>query len=299
MKQIPDKKRGVEAQFRALTSLVQAQYEIILPIFEELTVKKMSQYTLKGARRSLRVYKERKDSSLYGGKSKLDFLLTYLKENSNQSFHALLFEMSQSKVSEWLKFLLPILEESLSKLGFMPQTGDVYSLEEQEDIDLVIIDVVEREVPRKTDYLSQKDEYSGKKKKHTLKNLAITDQDKTILFASDSFEGKTHDKSILDKISIEVNDLNILADLGFLGMDKQYENAILPFKKPKNKELTKNQKLINTAISKVRVGVEHAFAGVKILKIIRNKIRLKGNEVRHRVMMIAMALHNLRLNSIP
>lgn len=83
---------------------------MILSIFEELTDKKLSQYTLKGNRRTVRVYKERKDSSLYGTKSKLDFLLTYLKENSNQSFHALLFKMPQSKVSEWLKFLLPLLE---------------------------------------------------------------------------------------------------------------------------------------------------------------------------------------------
>lgn len=105
----------------------------------------------------------------------------------------------------------------------MPQIGDSFNLDKHKGVDLVIIDVVEREVPRKTDYESQKEEYldhNGIERKHTLKNLAITDLNKAILFNSDSFEGKTHDKTItrrpyLDQISIEVSDVNILADLGF------------------------------------------------------------------------------------
>lgn len=297
VKQIPNKQRGVPCQFRALTSLIQEQYNLILPIFSELITKKMSRYNLKGKLREFKVHRERKDSSLYGATSKLDFLLMYMKENPNQSYHASHFEMSQSKVSEWVSFMLPVLEESLITMGFMPQTGDGFLIEKTETTEFVVIDVVERNVPRKTDYEAQKEEYSGKKKMHTMKNLAVADQDKRILYITESYEGKTHDKSILDDISLDAGDLYILADLGFLGMDKQYDNAILPFKKPKNGELTESQVFMNMMIGKIRVRVEHAFAGVKILKIVRNKIRLKGWEVRHRVMMVAVALHNLRLGT--
>lgn len=295
MKTIPNKIREVSKQFRALTSLIQEQYEIILPIFDDLVVSKIAQYTLKGARRGYKISQEPRNSSLYGTESKLDFLLLYLKENPNQSHQGLLFEMSQAKVSEWVSFLRPILEDSLRKLGFMPQSGSVFTLDPKSETDYVTIDVVERVVPRKTDYECQKEEYSGKKKLHTMKSLAITDDKNTILYATESFEGKVHDKPILDSISIKVGGVSILGDLGFLGMEEVYENAILPYKKPKNKELTENQKRTNKAISKIRVGVEHAFAGVKRIKIIRNKIRLKGWNVRHSIMMIGMALHNLRI----
>lgn len=132
-----------------------------------------------------------------------------------------------------------------------------------------------------------------------MKNLAITDQKGKILFTSQSFEGKVHDKSILDTLTIEIEALAMLADLGFQGMEKEYKNAILPYKKPKKQELSELKKLINKGIAKVRVTIEHAFAGVKRLKIIRNKIRLKTWNKRHSVLMIAMALHNLRTEFYP
>ena len=101
-------------------------------------------------------------SSLYGSQSKLDFILTYMKENPNQSYHGYLFEMSQSKVSEWVNFIIPSLEEALDRLCLLPQQGDYWDLE-QESTDFLSMDVVERQVPRRSDYEAQKEEYSGKK----------------------------------------------------------------------------------------------------------------------------------------
>ena len=114
-----------------------------------------------------------------------------------------------------------------------------------------------------------------KRKPHTLKTLAITNQIGEILFVSNSYEGSVHDKKIWDDIAFDFRDLNILADLGFVGADKEYSNIILPYKKAKNKDITELQKVINKGIGAVRVKVEHAFNGVKRLKIARNKIRLK------------------------
>jgi hypothetical protein len=75
-----------------------------------------------------------------------------------------------------------------------------------------------------------------------------------------------------DSIDVEHTPLNLLADLGFAGVEKGYPNVILPYKKPRNGQITDLQKSINREISKIRVRVEHAFAGVKRLKIIKNKI---------------------------
>ena len=93
---------------------------------------------------------------------------------------------------------------------------------------------------------------------------------------------------------MKVGDLNLLVDLGFIGIEKEHSTVILPYKKSKKTELTRLQKEINTVLSRLRVRIEHAFSGVKRLKIIRNKIRLKFYETRDRIMRIASGLHNMR-----
>ena len=203
--------------------------------------------------------------------------------------------MSQSKVSEWVSYLLPVLERSLQKMSFMPQSGYQFKAPPQ-GVQYLLADVTERQVPRNVDNQNQQEDYSGKKKLHTVKNLAISDQRGYILFISGSHQGSTHDKSIWDQINLDFGDLNVLTDLGFLGADKTHPNVILPYKKPKNKELTALQKDINKAIGSSRVKTEHAFIGVKRLKIIRNKIRLKTYHIRDQVFRVASALHNLRLD---
>ncbi|WP_426580205.1 transposase family protein [Leptospira interrogans serovar Szwajizak] len=50
----------------------------------------------------------------------------------------------------------------------------------------VIIDGTERPIRRPTNKDLQKEFYSGKKKKHTIKNLILTNKDKVILFLSNT-----------------------------------------------------------------------------------------------------------------
>ena len=294
VKQNQTKLEATNRKLRALTSLNQDEYDKTLSIFDELVCHKLRYYTLKGARRVGTSYRESTRSSLYGSKKKLDFILMYMKENPNQSSHGYTFGMSQSKVSEWLGFLAPVLEQTLRKSGVMPQTGYHYRPCMEEGACL-LLDVTERQVSRRDSNQGQKEEYSGKKKLHTVKNMAIATADSYIAYLSPSFEGTTHDKAIWDQIKVDESDLSLVADLGFAGIDKDYPNAILPYKKPRNGELSELQKQINKGISQLRIRVEHAFAGVKRLKIIRNKIRLKTYEMRDLMMRIASALHNLRV----
>lgn len=281
-------------KFRALVSLNQDEYDRLLKVFDVLITEKMAICTLKGQYRIFKQYDDHGSSSLVGSTRKLNFILMYLKENPNQAYHGQLFNISQSKVSQWIQYLLPVLEESLEKLGVMPQTGTEY-IEQDDGSDYLLVDVTERQVPRDTDYENQKEAYSGKKKLHTLKNLAITDQNTKLLFVSESEYGSVHDKTIWDQVSFRFKDRNLLADLGFVGIDKDHPNAIVPYKKPKNSELNDLQKKINKEIGSARVRIEHAFAAMKRLKVVRNKIRLKSYKIRDQVFRIAAGLHNLRL----
>ena len=281
------------SKIKSLTSLTQIEFDNLYDFFHPLMEQKVLHYTLKGKRRKVPLYKESKLSSLQGSKSKLKFILTYLKEHPTQIFMAYYYKISQSKVSEWISFILLVLLDALKKIGVAPQRGSEFSI--PNDLEYILCDVTEREVNRSTDYQVQKEEYSGKKKTHTVKNLAFSDGKGYIHYLGVTYEGSVHDKTLWDQIKIKNEEINILVDLGFLGVEHDYENVIIPYKKPKNKELKELQKQINKGIASTRVKTEHAFAGIKRLKIVKQKINLKGDDIRDRLMSIATALHNLRV----
>ena len=109
---------------------------------------------------------------------------------------------------------------------------------------------------------------SAKKKRCTRKNLAASSKDKRILVLSSTTSGKTHDKKIQDQedlIGGIPDEIPVLVDSGFQGVQKQYVNIRLPHKKPKGGELTAEQKQENRELAKERVVGENAFAlGEKI-----------------------------------
>ena len=153
-------------------------------------------------------------------------------------------------------------------------------------------------IPRSTDRDVQKDQYSGKRKTHTDKNLVISDKYCKILFLSETEEGKMHDKKIIDESEIELPKESLLfMDTGFVDYQAKGDDiqVIMPTKKPKGKELTNHQKEENKKISQLIVKVEHVMSGIKRLRIIKDKIRLKGYKTRYLIMEIAFAIHNFRL----
>jgi len=102
---------------------------------------------------------------------KLFFLLSYLKNYPLQQFQASYFEISQAKVSQTIKVLRPILEKTLSRMGLMPSATPEELKDELEKFQVkeANMDATEREVNRSTDYQTQKEFYSGKKKAYNQK----------------------------------------------------------------------------------------------------------------------------------
>ncbi|BET39166.1 transposase family protein [Spiroplasma ixodetis] len=86
--------------------------------------------------------------------------------------------------------------------------------------------------------------------------------------------GKVHDFQILKNSNLEFSEKTIIIGvLGYQGIQNIYKNTILPIKKTKNKKLTKQEKIYNKIISKIRIKVEHVFAWLKRFKILINKCR--------------------------
>jgi DDE superfamily endonuclease len=116
-----------------------------------------------------------------------------------------------------------------------------------------------------------------------------------VLYLSETFEGKEHDKTILLESDIKFNkEIEALVDLAYKGLSIKNVTIIIPEKKPKNKELTESQKESNKQKSKIRVRIEHAISGVKRLHILKHKLRMKKYEQHDLVMLLGCGLHNFR-----
>ena len=281
----------------ALTSLTPAEFMGLLSVFGPLCEHYFQHHDLMGKPRRTPKFEEDARCSLPGNYQKLFFLLSYLKENPRQHYHAERFGMQQPKVSKWLRVLLPLLEKALDRLERLPKRfGDqLYAFLITFTRHVLLMDATERYIPRSVDYERQKHEYSGKKKTHTVKNNLVVDQQNQILFLSSTYPGSVHDKRLADEAGHCYPDETVLIkDLGYQGYELDNISVLIPHKKPKNGELTKEQKQENTDLSQVRVPVEHVMAGVKRLNIAKEKIRLRMKGMRDQVMLIACGLHNLR-----
>jgi len=136
------------------------------------------------------------------------------------------------------------------------------------------------------------------KKTHTVKHNIICDEYKTILYLSKAYNGTTHDKKLADEENLvfpEGFQIELLQDTGYQGYNPKNVTIIMPTKKPKGKELTQQQKDTNKEISSKRVLIEHAIGGVKILRIIKDEIRIYKETTRNLIMKIACAIHNLKI----
>ena len=131
-----------------------------------------------------------------------------------------------------------------------------------------------------------------------MKHNLICDENKKILYLSKAYTGATHDKKIADEEHLvfpEGFEIELLQDSGYQGYNPENVTIIMPTKKPKGKELTGEQKDKNKEISSKRVLVEHAIGGVKILRIIKDEIRIYKESTRNLIMKIACAIHNLKM----
>jgi hypothetical protein len=239
---------------------------------------------------------------LHSPEQKLLFLLVYLKTYPLQALLGELFELSQPRVNYWIHRLLPIFQEALDELGVLPERDPSHFAQSQvasgEDPRL-IIDGTERRRQRPKNPEKQAAHYSGKKKTHSDKNVVIANvQSKRIGFLSGTYAGKTHDKKVADHESISYPPEAVLyKDTGFQGYEPAVKETCQAKKKPRGGGLTAAEKRTNRKLARVRVKVEHALAGVKRCRIVKDVFRNTKEGDSDSVMEAACGLHNLRVKS--
>lgn len=282
---------------QSLTGFNPTEFEALLPSFEAAW-ETFEEDTFEGKPRK-RARGAGRQAELKVLEDKLLFILVYFRQYPTQEVQGYLFGIGQSQANQWIHRLTGVLNQALGDEMQLPERraaklADVLSACPEL---VFMIDGTERPINRPKDKADQKTYYSGKKKGHTVKNNVITARSGKVLYLSDTYEGKKHDKKIADEEDYHFPPgSKLLQDTGFQGYKPDGVTVLQPKKKPRGGELTPDEKIINRAVSSVRVAVEHHIGGVKRCQIVVQKFRNRKDHYVDDVMETACGLHNLRVS---
>jgi len=173
-------------RFLALTGYTVDEFRALLSFFIVRFQAYVSLFTLEGKPRQNRSYSTYQNSPLPTMEDKLLFILNYFKTHPLQESHAQTFGMQQSQANQWIQLLLPLVNQSLADCGELPvRKPEDFNLDEDE-AGLFFHDGTERPINRPQDPEEQERYYSGKQKRHTLKNDVVIDEPCKIRFLSET-----------------------------------------------------------------------------------------------------------------
>ncbi len=247
-----------QRELLAATTLTPAEFDRLLPAFAAASAAlHPPDQTLEGEPRQRQVGGGAKGALVQMG-DKLLFILVYEKTNPLQTMQGLHFGLSQPQANHWIHHLLPVRRRALADLDMLPERD----ARRVAHADLALeggsdwaIDGTERRRQRPTDEARQKEHYSGKKKAHTDKNLLLVNEhSQKVVYLGPTLAGKTHDKKAADEAAIAYPLGGTLdKDTGFQGYEPEGVLTRQPQKKPRGKELSAGEKMLNRIFSGVRV----------------------------------------------
>ena len=305
-----------DRQLQALTSLNPSEFQELLPIFTHRFEQKYKHFGMTGKRRkkplSVRAITS-PTKTLPGTIDKLLFILYHFKIDAIQFAEAAFFELSQSQTSRWIKYLQPVLQQTIVDLHLHPARNldELIRLFRNRQRSASVVDkpaartlhadATEREISRNVDYEAQRYDYSGKQGKHCVKNTVINDEFQFIHFLGYTHRGAIHDKKLLEEELPHLNygvfaELWFTKDSGYQGYLPSGVHCMQPYKKRRGMLRTAMQKEFNTWLASIRAVSENTIGSLKKLRGLKHKrrrFRLKQTDLSA---LIAAGLHNLRVS---
>jgi hypothetical protein len=235
---------------------------------------------------------------LVSAEQKLFFILLYYKAYPTQDVMGLLFGITQGQVSEWVRQLTAVVGQLMPLHRPARQARQLAQLlAEQPELREVIIDGTERRLPRPQHRGKQKRFYSGRKKRHAVKNVLIIGRHK-VLWCSPTAPARCHDKRVAEKARLRLpQSVDLLGDSGFAGLEAGPAGVVTPWKRRKGRRLHWKRRDFNRLLAGERIAVEHTLASVKRLRILRDEFRNRRKGMVDEVMVIGCTLHNFRWES--
>ena len=185
---------------RSLTGLSSTQFAELAPQFQR-TLERQTKAARK-KRNPQRAAGGGRPHTLESTEAKLFFILFYLRVYPTMEVVGCLFDVARSVICDWVNLYQPVLEKTLGSSQDLPKRK-IRSVEEFlrefPDAERVVIDSTERPKQRPKDKERQKEDHSGKKKRHTMKKtLAVDPKTKRILVLLPTVRGATSDKRDLE-----------------------------------------------------------------------------------------------------
>ncbi|MBI5412705.1 transposase [Candidatus Peregrinibacteria bacterium] len=279
---------------KALTGLTAGEFSALPPAF-------MEAFGASRKRRGVRVGYGR-HHTLIAWENKLFYILFYVKCYPTFDLASFVFGgVDRARTHEWAHEFLPVLEKALKRKIVLPERkmripeeffGRFLGIKE------IWIDGTERPVKRPKDGDGQKKRYSGKKKRHTVKNMIVSDRKKRILMVSRTRDGRQHDYSLFKKFRLPRSvpeQVKCWLDSGFQGVQKDFPElgVRMPKRAAGGHPLTEREKGRNKKISERRVLVENAIAGVKRFRSLTDVCRNRIGSFEDRLIPVGAGLWNL------
>ena len=212
-------------------------------------------------------------------------LLVYYRLYITYTLAGFLFDLDQSnvcrdiqKIEILIRQCLPIPQKiyNITKRLKTPQEVEQYF-----PGFLSFVDCTEQQIPRPVDNDRKRVYYSGKKKKHTIKNQLVVNNRGLIIHKIGYRKGRRHDYDIYkENHPTTPKQVVNVVDLGYLGIEKDFPEQLsaLPCKKKvSQEELSKEEKEYNQYHSKKRIVIEHTICRLKryriFAEVFRNKLR--------------------------
>ena len=166
------------------------------------------------------------------------------------------------------------------------------------EAEALIVDCTEQPIERPGVDAVQRTNYSGKKKRHTLKTEYVVTGKGRIASVSDSHPGSHHDLTIRREGPKLPKAARVYADSAYQGYEREHASLEIPYKKPKGGELNDEEKDYNRGLGSFRVTVEHRIGRTKRFRIVAERFR-NPRDTHHTKTSIIAGLVNIEAGFMP
>jgi hypothetical protein len=109
-------------------------------------------------------------------------------------------------------------------------------------------------------------------------------------------KGRTHDFRLFKHSRTHIHpDTMVLADLGYLGLERLHAHSFLPIKATKHHPLTYEEKQANSTLARLRLHIECVIGRLKVFRILAERYRGRRKRFGLRFNLIA-GIHNVELD---
>jgi DDE superfamily endonuclease len=289
--------------FKSFTGITVQEFD---DIYDKEITKKYTKYEIKRLSKS----KDRERDIGAGRHFKLGIenrflmILVYYRLYITYTLAGFLFDLDQSNICRDIQKIEGLVRECI------PIPQKIYSIAKRlktlEEVEqyfpgfLAFIDCTEQSIPRPIDNKRRERYYSGKKKRHTVKNQLMVNNRGYIIHKIDYKKGRSHDYDIYKRNHpVTPKQVVNVVDLGYLGIEKDFPEQLsaLPCRKKKNQQdLSQEEIEYNRIHAKKRIVVEHTICRLKKYRIMSDTFRNKLRKY-NRISDIVAGLVNYRIKN--